>query len=121
VLEALASGLPVLVSREGGMGRVIVEGETGFVLPGETGEAWGETVAALAGDPPARRRMGQSARRYAEETLPSWEDVLVQDLLPAWRAAAAIKAAERARRATARGALLPNAWPTSAKLVRDRR
>ena len=121
VLEALASGLPVLVSREGGMGRVIVEGETGFVLPGESGEAWGETVAALARDPLARRRMGRNARRYAEETLPSWEDVLVQDLLPAWRGAAAMKAAERGRPAAAGGSLLPNAWSGSAGLARDRR
>ena len=121
VLEALASGLPVLVSREGGMGRVIVEGETGFVLPGDSGEAWGETVAALAADPLLRRRMGLLTRRYAEETLPSWEDVLVQDLLPAWRAAAAIKAAERARSAPARGSLLANAWSGSTNLARDRR
>jgi len=119
VLEALASGLPVLVSREGGMGRVVIEGETGFVLPGDQAEAWGEPVAALARDPLARRRMGVMARRYAEETLPSWPDLLVQDLLPAWRGAAAAKTVERGRVAALRGGFALNALPFLAKSGRD--
>jgi hypothetical protein len=32
--------------------------------------------------------MGRAARRYAERPLPSWGDVLAEDLLPCWRQAA---------------------------------
>jgi glycosyltransferase involved in cell wall biosynthesis len=92
VPEALASGLPVLVAAEGGMGRMIREGETGFALPGEDAAAWAETIAALLGDPMRHHRMRFAARHYAETELPSWEEVLDQDLVPRWRDAAALRA-----------------------------
>ena len=97
VLEALASGLPVLVTREGGMGRLVKEGETGFVLPGTDPSAWVQAIDKLAGAPDRRRRMAQEARLYAEKNLPSWADVLAQDLLPRWRQAAAGMARTAAR------------------------
>ncbi|MFZ5791254.1 MAG: glycosyltransferase [Pseudomonadota bacterium] len=87
VLEATASGLPALVAREGGMGRAILEGETGFVLPCET-RAWIEAAAALAADRERRDAMSRAARRHAERTYPSWAEVLRSDLLPWWRQAA---------------------------------
>jgi glycosyltransferase involved in cell wall biosynthesis len=88
VLEALASGLPALVARESGMGRVLVEGETGWALPGGEAESWAQAIARLARERETRLRMGWAARRYAESALPSWEDVLEEDLLPRWEAAA---------------------------------
>lgn len=88
VPEALASGLPVLLSREGGMGRALIEGETGMALPGASVGAWGEAIEALARDGERRARMARAARRYAETALPSWEEVLAEDLLPRWQAAA---------------------------------
>ena len=88
VPEALASGLPVLVSREGGMGRALIEGETGMALPGASVGAWAEAIEALARDGERRARMGLAARRYAETALPSWKEVLAEDLLPRWQAAA---------------------------------
>jgi glycosyltransferase involved in cell wall biosynthesis len=39
VLEALASGLPVLVARESSMGHHVLEGETGLSLPGDCVES----------------------------------------------------------------------------------
>lgn len=88
VLEALSSGLPALVSRRGGMGRVFVDGTTGTVLPGDDPAPWALAIAALHRDPARRRAMGQAARAHADRHLPSWRDVLVEDLLPRWRAAA---------------------------------
>ncbi len=107
VLEALASGLPVLVAGESGMGRVVAEGETGFVLPGGNNFAWSRYLALLAHDTARREAMGARARRYAENRLPTWADVLGEDVLPAWQRAYAA-----ARQSDVR-ALRPAARPAS--------
>jgi glycosyltransferase involved in cell wall biosynthesis len=84
VQEALASGLPVLATAS--MARAIEPGVTGLVLAADDPRAWAEAIAALG---PARRaEMGRAARAAAETRLPSWRDVLVEDLLPRWREAA---------------------------------
>ena len=107
VLEALASGLPVLVASESGMDRVVSEGETGFVLPGNNSFAWSRYLALLAHDRARREAMGARARRYAEHRLPTWADVLAEDLLPTWQRAFAA-----ARQSDVR-ALRPAARPAS--------
>ncbi|HUH84934.1 MAG TPA: glycosyltransferase [Stellaceae bacterium] len=96
VLEALASGLPVLVARDGGMGRVVLDGETGLVLPGDNPAPWVEAAAMLAGDRARRQQMGRMARRHAERAVPSWATVLAEDLLPLWQIAAASRQAKEA-------------------------
>jgi glycosyltransferase involved in cell wall biosynthesis len=85
VLEALASGLPVMVSARSSMGRLLIENVTGLVLPGGDAGAWAEAIAGLIADPARRRDMSHAARAYAERRLPSWDDVLATDLLPHWR------------------------------------
>jgi glycosyltransferase involved in cell wall biosynthesis len=87
VLEAAASGLPSLVAAEGGMARAIREGETGLSLPTDSPAAWANAIAGLAADRPRLTAMSRAARRYAENHLPSWSDVLDEDLLPHWHAA----------------------------------
>jgi antirestriction protein ArdC len=37
--------------------------------------------------------MGQAARAYIEAEVPSWREVLREDLLPVWRAAVTARAA----------------------------
>jgi glycosyltransferase involved in cell wall biosynthesis len=85
VLEALASGLPVMVSARSSMGRLLIENVTGFALPGDDVIRWADTIFALASDPVRRRDMSHATRAYAERRLPSWDDVLSSDLLPHWR------------------------------------
>jgi len=85
VLEALASGLPVMVSARSSMGRLLVENVTGLVLPGDDAGAWAGAIQALIADPTRRSDMSHAARAYAERRLPSWDDVLATDLLPHWR------------------------------------
>jgi hypothetical protein len=79
------------VTYDGGMGRLVGTGDTGLVLSGEDVAPWVEAIAALAGDAEHRCQMGRSARRYAERSVPSWADVLDEDLLPRWQNAARIR------------------------------
>lgn len=66
VLEAQASGLPVLVTDGGGPRENLIEGETGRVLPADDVAAFQRAINQLLDDPQRLARMGRSARRYAE-------------------------------------------------------
>lgn len=65
LLEAMACGAPVLVSRVGGMPELVPEGEVGFVVPPNDPVALGERIRYLYDNPDVVARMGQSAREYA--------------------------------------------------------
>ncbi|MCB2099672.1 MAG: glycosyltransferase [Rhodobacterales bacterium] len=85
--EALAAGLPVLVNGRSGMGRLVAPGRTGLVLDGDDPAAWTAAVADLAADRDRLAALGRAARASAEADLRSWDDVLLEDLLPVWRRA----------------------------------
>ncbi len=80
----LAAGRPFVVTAlpETELGRVARDSGAGILAPPENPAALAQAVLALAEDPPARRRMGAQARRYAEsclgreEILARWEDLL---------------------------------------------
>ena len=74
VIEAQASGLPVVVYDIGGPKECIRPGESGFAVPfGEEAEFF-EKVELLVDDEVMRKRMGRAARAFAA-TL-SWRAVL---------------------------------------------
>jgi glycosyltransferase involved in cell wall biosynthesis len=88
VLEAKASGLPVVVAPEGG-GRFVREsGVDGLVVHGTSDEAWADAIAHLVGDPARRSAISRAARQDIERGHPSWDAVFAEDLLPVWRRAA---------------------------------
>ena len=60
VMEAQASGVPVLVSDRGGPKELVDEGVTGIVLKDDPG-AWARAIADLVGDGPRRGGMGRAA------------------------------------------------------------
>jgi len=91
VQEAMASGLPTVLAQRGGMGRLIAPDETGVIVNDRSAESWAAALRSFCTGHERRREMGQAARAYAEKALPSWDDVLNQDLLPVWQAAAALK------------------------------
>jgi glycosyltransferase involved in cell wall biosynthesis len=66
VLEAQASGLPVIVSNVGGPREMIDAGATGLVVSSMTGPAFAEAIAYLLGDPELRKAMGHAARAVTE-------------------------------------------------------
>jgi glycosyltransferase involved in cell wall biosynthesis len=92
-VEALASGLPSLLAAGNGIASRMADCEGLRVLPGNRPEAWAAAIAELAAAPQRRAAMGQRARAYVEARLPSWADVLLEDLLPVWERAAATRAA----------------------------
>jgi phosphatidylinositol alpha 1,6-mannosyltransferase len=67
VQEALASGLPTLAPDAGGPRDLVAPGRTGFLLPTDDDEVFGDAlrgaVRALAVDPSLRERLGAAARR----------------------------------------------------------
>ncbi|MCA1646444.1 MAG: glycosyltransferase family 4 protein [Chloroflexi bacterium] len=61
-LEAMASGTPVVASRIGGLPEVIVDGETGFLVPPGDVDALRERLDQILRDPTLAQRLGANAR-----------------------------------------------------------
>jgi colanic acid biosynthesis glycosyl transferase WcaI len=84
----LASGRPTIATAAPGtaIAEMIKEARCGEVVPPENIEALAQTIEDLANDPERRRRLGRSARGYAErhfdknKVLSEWERVLRQML-----------------------------------------
>jgi len=92
-VEALASGLPALLAEGSGVASRMADCAGMRVLPGDNPEAWSAGICELAAAPQRLQTMRQAARAYVEARVPSWRQVLLQDLLPVWRAAATACAA----------------------------
>ncbi len=67
IMEALASGMPVVATRVGGIPDMVVEGKTGHLLEAGDGERLGDVLESLLTDPNRRREMGVSGRADAEQ------------------------------------------------------
>jgi len=87
-LEALASGLPALLAAGSGVAGIMAECPGARVLPGNQSEPWVAAILDLAQNPERRAEMGRAARVHIERHIPSWAEVLLEDLLPVWQAAA---------------------------------
>lgn len=79
LLEAMACGTPVLVTRVGGMPEVVVDGEVGFVVPPNDPKALGEKVRYIYDNPDVAERMGKAAREHALANF-TWEKVALDCL-----------------------------------------
>jgi glycosyltransferase involved in cell wall biosynthesis len=66
LLESMSHGLPVVVTSVGGNPEVVVEGETGYLVPPKDIPAFAERVIQLLRNPAMRARFGQSARQRVE-------------------------------------------------------
>ena len=69
LLEAMASGLPLVAARVGGNPEVVSEGETGFLFAPGDGAAMSGCIDRLARDPDLRRRMGEACRHRALQSF----------------------------------------------------
>ena len=66
VLEAMSAGVPVVASRVSGIPEVVLDGETGWLVPCEDPPALAEALAAVLADPAEARRRGAAGRARLE-------------------------------------------------------
>jgi glycosyltransferase involved in cell wall biosynthesis len=69
VLEASASGLPVIATRSGGPAEILVDGETGLLIPVGDVAACTAAMRALCADPDRAAQMGQAGRARVIKTF----------------------------------------------------
>lgn len=67
ILEAQASGVPVIVSDQGGPCENIVPEKTGLITTGNDADSLAQAIATLAAAPERREAMGIAARAFMEE------------------------------------------------------
>src|SRR3954447_1269453 len=63
ILEAQASGLPVIVSDLGGPKELVADGKTGFVTKAHDADDFARAIEQVSSDPKLRVRMGEAARQ----------------------------------------------------------
>lgn len=66
-IEAMASGRPVIASRIGGIPDIVVDGETGLLVPPGDDVALQAAIERLLADPTLREQMGQAGKRRASQ------------------------------------------------------
>ncbi|MEO5800153.1 MAG: glycosyltransferase family 4 protein [Gemmatimonadales bacterium] len=66
VVQAMATGLPVICTAVGGLPEIIVDQETGRLVPAGDVNSVADSIVALIGDADARRRMGAAALLRAQ-------------------------------------------------------
>jgi glycosyltransferase involved in cell wall biosynthesis len=67
VLEAMAAGLPVVATRVGGVPELVVDGETGLLVPPADPRALAAALQRLVDEPELRARLGAAGRARVEE------------------------------------------------------
>jgi colanic acid/amylovoran biosynthesis glycosyltransferase len=67
LIEATATGLPVVSTWHSGIPDLVMHDETGLLVEERNVEAMGRCIAELAADPERRRAMGRAGRRRVEE------------------------------------------------------
>lgn len=86
IMEYMACGLPVICNDTGGNRELVVDGETGFLIPAGDSQALAEKLIYLRNNPREAERFGQAGRRrllahfsvetMIEKTIQIYEEVL---------------------------------------------
>jgi glycosyltransferase involved in cell wall biosynthesis len=66
-MEAMVMGKPVIAARSGGLADIVVDGETGYLIPPGDPQALREAIQSLLDDPVRRQCMGNMARQRIVE------------------------------------------------------
>lgn len=88
LLDAMAAARPIVATTAGGIPEVVVDGETGLLVPPRDSHRIAEAIGALLRNPAERERMGRaglarvrerfSAERMVRETLAVYEQLVRQ-------------------------------------------
>jgi sugar transferase (PEP-CTERM/EpsH1 system associated) len=66
ILEAMASGLPVVATAVGGNADLVQHGQTGYLVPPANAQAMANQIVELAANPERARRMGEAGRQRVQ-------------------------------------------------------
>jgi len=77
ILEAMASGLPVIATCIAGNEELVIEGQTGYLVPAEDIEILQDALKKILNDSVLRQQMGDASRRRVEDNY-SWESTAQQ-------------------------------------------
>jgi glycosyltransferase involved in cell wall biosynthesis len=69
LIEAMASGKPIIASRVGGIPHYITHGETGLLFERDDTETLAKLLRELLGDPAYRHLLGERGLRHASAHL----------------------------------------------------
>lgn len=75
IVEAMAAGLPVVVSRIPGVEELIDDGVTGYLVPPNRADALATVLRRLAADPEGRRSVGLAGRRRVLQDFDNHKNV----------------------------------------------
>jgi glycosyltransferase involved in cell wall biosynthesis len=79
LLDAMACGKPIVATSAGGIPEVVVDGETGLLVPPRDQEAMADAIVRLLSDERLRRAMGAAGRARARARFSA--DRMVEDTL----------------------------------------
>ena len=79
VLEAMAAGKPVVATAVGGTPELVVDGETGVLVPPRDPEALARALTELLDEPERARRLGEAGRARVRERFS--EDAMTRRIL----------------------------------------
>jgi len=71
ILEAGASGLPVVSTRHGGIPDVVIEGETGFLVAENDVDGMAQRMVQMATSPDLAGMLGHRARKHIQDSFSS--------------------------------------------------
>jgi glycosyltransferase involved in cell wall biosynthesis len=83
LLEAMACGVPSVVTRVGGNPEAITDGENGFLVPVEDDATAAEKLLTLLRHPEQRVRIGENGRNSVQTRFSA--DVMIQKLIGVYR------------------------------------
>jgi len=79
LLAAYAAGRPVVVTDTGGLGEVVEQGKSGFVVPPRDPKALAEGIISVLSDKKLRTAMGERGRVLAR-TVYSWDSIAARTM-----------------------------------------
>lgn len=77
LLEAMTYGIPVIGSDVGGIPDIVVDGETGLLVPPQDPEALASALERLARAPDLAARLGEAGQRHVRTSF-SWDRIVKQ-------------------------------------------